>query len=122
MRLSGAFDSALLRFVPDVALLLRNAEDNQPALDLAAARLSTCPKETPLIGIAFGGGNSRARLVALLSGKREFSTHRTTVCAPEEGDSDPGRNLLRHCRMWPGSNLRDFRELRKRRLRLPVRS
>ena len=85
----GSFDAALLRFVPDVALLLRDAEDNQSALGSAAARLSACRKETPLIGIAFGGGSSRARLAALLSEKREFSTHRTTICAPDEGDSVP---------------------------------
>jgi uncharacterized protein (DUF697 family) len=83
------FDLALLRFMPDVALLLKHAEDNQAALSLAAGRLSACPRETPLIGIAFGGNISRARLSALLSGKREFSTHRVTVCAPEEGDSVP---------------------------------
>jgi uncharacterized protein (DUF697 family) len=84
-----AFDAALLRFLPDVALLLREAEDSQIAFGSASARLSACPKETPLVGIAFGGGNSRARLSALLSGKREFSIHRTTICAPEEGDSAP---------------------------------
>jgi uncharacterized protein (DUF697 family) len=84
-----AFDAALLRFLPDVALLLREAEDSQITFGSASARLSACPKETPLVGIAFGGGNSRARLSALLSGKREFSTHRTTICAPEEGDSAP---------------------------------
>ncbi len=84
-----AFESALQRFVPDVALLLKHAEDDQAALSLAASRLSACPKETPLIGIAFGGNSSRARLAALLSGKREFSTHRVIVCAPEEGDSVP---------------------------------
>jgi uncharacterized protein (DUF697 family) len=86
----GVFDSALLRFVPDVALLLREeAEDNQTTWSLAAARLSACPKESSLIGVAFGGGSSQARLSTLLNGKREFSTRRTTVCAPDEGDSVP---------------------------------
>ena len=82
-------DSALTRFVPDVALLLKQSGDDEAAFSLAAARLAACPKETPLIGIAFGGNSSRARLSALLGGKREFSTHRVTVCAPESGDSVP---------------------------------
>lgn len=84
-----AFDAACARFVPDVALLLKEPEDDPSALDLAAARLSACSKETPLIGIAFGGNNSRARLAALLNGRREFSTHKLTICAPENGDSVP---------------------------------
>jgi uncharacterized protein (DUF697 family) len=83
------FESALARFVPDVALLLKQSEDNEAAFVLAAGRLAACPKDTPLIGVAFGGNSSRARLAALLSGKREFSTHRVTVCAPESGDSVP---------------------------------
>ena len=82
-------DLALARFVPDVALLLKHSGDDEAVFSLAAARLAACPKETPLIGIAFGGNSSRARLSALLSGKREFSTHRVTVCAPESGDSVP---------------------------------
>jgi uncharacterized protein (DUF697 family) len=84
-----AFESALARFVPDIALLLKESEDDEAAFSLAATRLGACPKETPLIGVAFGGNSSRARLAALLSGKREFSTHRVTVCAPENGDSVP---------------------------------
>jgi len=85
----GVFDAALSRFVPDAALLLKQSQDDEAAFELAAARMAACPKETPLIGIAFGGDSSRARLGALLSGKREFSMHRVTVCAPEAGDSVP---------------------------------
>jgi uncharacterized protein (DUF697 family) len=85
----AAFDAALARFVPDVALLLKQSEEGTAAFELAAARMAACPKETPLIGVSFGGNNARARLAALLSGKREFSMHRVTVCAPESGDSAP---------------------------------
>ena len=81
----AVFDSALSRLVPDVALLLRQSPDDEAAFGLAAARLAACPRETPLIGISFG--SSRARLAALLSGEREFSVRRVSVCAPESGDS-----------------------------------
>ena len=89
----GAFDSALLRFVPDVALLLREAEDNQTALDLAAARLSACPKETPLIGIAFG----RRELTGTSCGSLErkarvfYSPH--DCLRTGRGRFRPGRNF-----------------------------
>lgn len=85
----AAFESGLARFMPDVAVLLKQPEDDAAAFGIAAARLSACPKEIPLIGVAFGDNSSRARLAALLSGKREFSIHRVTVCAPENGDSVP---------------------------------
>ncbi|HEY5742996.1 MAG TPA: hypothetical protein VIS99_10690, partial [Terrimicrobiaceae bacterium] len=84
-----AFEVALARFLPDVVVLLKLPEDSAADFELAAARIATCPKETPLIGVAFGGSTSRARLAALLSGKREFSTHRVIVSAPEDGDSVP---------------------------------
>jgi uncharacterized protein (DUF697 family) len=84
-----AFEAALGRFLPDAALLLKQPEDDEGAFSLAATRLSACPREIPLIGIAFGGNSSRARLAALLSGKRDFSTHKVTVCAPENGESVP---------------------------------
>ncbi len=83
----AVFDSALSRFVPDAGFLLRQSPDDEAAFELAAARIAACPKETPLVGISFGGDSSRARLAALLSGKREFSMRRVTVCAPEAGDS-----------------------------------
>ena len=95
-------DAACARFVPDVALLLKEPEDDPSALDLAAGRLSACSKETPLIGIAFGGNNS-ARLAALLNGRRDFSTHKITICAPENGDSVP-EAIAGGCPTSPGWN------------------
>ena len=83
----AVFDSALSRLAPDAALLLAQSPDDEAAFELAAARMAACPKETPLVGISFGGDSSRARLAALLSGNREFSNRRVTVCAPEAGDS-----------------------------------
>ena len=83
----AVFESALSRFAPDAALLLRQSPDDEAAFELAAERMAACPKETPLIAISFGGDSSRARLAALLSGNREFSMRQVTVCAPEAGDS-----------------------------------
>jgi uncharacterized protein (DUF697 family) len=85
----AVFESALSRIAPDVVLLVKQSADDEAAFDLAAARMAASPKETPLIGISFGDERSRARLAALLSGKREFSMRRVTVCAPEAGDSVP---------------------------------
>ena len=62
----AVFESALSRLMPDVALLLTESPDDEAAFELAAARMAACPKETPLIGISFGGESSRARLAALL--------------------------------------------------------
>jgi uncharacterized protein (DUF697 family) len=83
------FDSALTRFVPDVALLLQEPSDDYAVFELAAERMAACPKETPLIAISFGGERARARLGALLSSEREFSVRKLTICAPEAGDSTP---------------------------------
>ncbi|HEY5770929.1 MAG TPA: hypothetical protein VIT18_07530 [Terrimicrobiaceae bacterium] len=80
-------EAALSRLTPDGALLLAESPDEEAAVELAAARMAACPKETPLVGISLGGESSRARLAALLSGDREFSKRRVTVCAPEAGDS-----------------------------------
>jgi uncharacterized protein (DUF697 family) len=83
------FDSALSRFAPDAALLIRQSLHDEAAFDLAAERMAVCPKETPLIAIPFGGDSPRARLAALLRGEREFSRRQVTICAPETGDSVP---------------------------------
>ena len=85
----AVFESALSRMMPDVALLLKQSPDDEAAFELAAARMAACPKETPLVGISFGGERSRTRLAALLNGEREFSMRRVTLCEPEAGDSVP---------------------------------
>jgi uncharacterized protein (DUF697 family) len=81
------FESALARFVPDAALVLNEPAEHEAGFELAAARVAACQRETPLIGISFGGDTERARLKALLRAEREFSTRLVTVCAPELGDS-----------------------------------
>lgn len=81
------FAAAIARFQPDAALLVKEPNDAEAALPTAVERLAATGPETPLIGIAFGGDSSRARLAALVASQREFSLRRTSVCAPEAGDS-----------------------------------
>ena len=83
------FESALTRFAPDTALFLKESAEDEAGFELAASRMAACPKETPLIGISFGGDQVRAGLKALLSAQRDFSTRLVTVCGPELGDSVP---------------------------------
>ncbi|HEY5705626.1 MAG TPA: hypothetical protein VIS96_08645 [Terrimicrobiaceae bacterium] len=83
----AVFSSALSRMVPDAALLLHQPPHDEAAFELAAARIATCPKETPVIGVSFGGASERARFTALSSAERQFSRRRLVVCAPEAGDS-----------------------------------
>ncbi|MFZ0710185.1 MAG: hypothetical protein WAM53_09120 [Terrimicrobiaceae bacterium] len=83
------FESALTRFAPDTALFLKQSAEDEAGFELAASRMAACPKETPLIGISFGGDKVRERLRTLLGGQREFATRFVTVCGPELGDSVP---------------------------------
>lgn len=80
-------EAALAHLAPDAAVFLKDAADAPASLENASVRLATCPKEVPLIGVAFGGDSARARLSALLSADRNFSDHRVTVCSPDAGDS-----------------------------------
>jgi len=79
----GIFEQALTRFGPDLAVIVRGPEDDEESLEVAAARLEACGRETPLAGIAEGGDTARARLAALLSSEKIFSMRRTAVCAGE---------------------------------------
>ncbi len=80
-------EGALAHLAPDAAIFLKDQDDSAASLENAAERLGLCPKETPLVGIAFGGDAARARLAALFSADRNFFAHRVTVCSPDAGDS-----------------------------------
>ncbi len=80
-------ETATNYLAPDAAIFLKDQTDSAASLESASSRLGLCPKDTPLVGIAFGGDASRARLAALLSADRNFFAHRVTVCSPEAGDS-----------------------------------
>src|SRR5690606_22337309 len=57
---------ACAHLAPDVAVLVREPQLENRALEMASARLAACGTETPLAGVAFGGDSARARLAALL--------------------------------------------------------
>lgn len=83
----AVFDTARASLTPDAALFIREPRQDDPSLSLAAARLSTCAPDLPLVGVAFGGDSGRARLAALFSAEREFSLRKNTVVSPDAGDS-----------------------------------
>ena len=82
-------DAALAAAKPDAAIFIKEPGGEETALAHAAARLTACGAELPLVGVAFGGDAARARLAALLSADRDFSSRPTAVCSPEAGDSVP---------------------------------
>ncbi len=83
----SAVDAALGRHAPDAALLIRESSETGAGFASAAGRLAACGSEVPLLGAALGSDSDRARLGALLSADRSFSTRRVAVCCPGEGGS-----------------------------------
>ena len=83
----AVFESASGGPAPDVAVLIREPGREESGLVEAAARLSACAPELPLLGVAFGGDPGRARLAALMSAEKEFSLRKNAIASPDAGDS-----------------------------------
>jgi len=76
-------DMALTRLSPDVVLYLKEGIEVVASLETASARVAASGVETPLVGVAYGGESSRARMAAFLSADRNVSARRNTVCSPD---------------------------------------
>ena len=82
----SVMDAALAHSRPDIAVLLKESHDDESGFATAVTRAAACGPETPLIGVALGGGS---RLTALLNANREFSIRKVSVSTPEAGNSLP---------------------------------
>lgn len=103
----AVFVAACEHAAPDAAILIREDNASESAFQSAAARLGSRGAELPLVGVAFGNDNARARLAALLSAEREFSLRKNAVAAPEAGDSVPETI----CTMLPNAARLEFARL-----------